>query len=198
MKEKRSEKVVAQKATVKKITETENLRSIRLQMLLPHLLALGIFVMITVLYFSPMLLDNKMINQNDIIQWKGMSKELTDYYNQKGEHSLWTNSMFGGMPAFQISLSYEGNLLQYLDKILGLGFPHPSELLLIAFVCFYILLVVLRVNPWLAIGGALAFGLCSYNLIILEAGHTSKMPAIANKRHSAPVIYRLNFIFLIR
>nr|MBA2407815.1 hypothetical protein [Chitinophagales bacterium] len=179
MKEKRNEKVVAQKVIIKKSDGTENTSTSTVQMLPPHLIALGIFALITVLYFAPMLLDNKMFNQNDIIQWKGMSKELLDYQKETGKNSLWTNSMFGGMPAFQISNMYEGNLLQYLDKILGLGFPHPSQLLLISFVCFYILLIGLRINPWLAIGGALAFGLCSYNLIILEAGHTSKMHAIA-------------------
>jgi hypothetical protein len=178
MKEKKSEKVAAQKVMVQKNIVTEKPQANTFQLLLPHLVALGIFALTTVLYFSPMLLDNKVINQNDIIQWKGMSKEVTDYHNATGENTLWTNSMFGGMPAFQISLMYEGNLLQYIDKILGLGFPHPSQLLLIAFVCYYVLLTVLRLNPWLAIGGALAFGLSSYNLILLEAGHTSKLHAI--------------------
>src|SRR4249919_3329364 len=93
------------------------------QKLLPHIVAVAVFAFITVLYFSPMILDNKEINQSDFIQWKGASKELSDFREKTGTEALWTNSMFGGMPSFLISTSYKGNLIQYLEKITMLGFP---------------------------------------------------------------------------
>src|SRR5262245_4357050 len=77
---------------------------------LPHVIAIAIFAFVTVLFFSPMLIDNKVIEQSDILQGKGMSKEIVDFRNATGKEPLWTNSMFGGMPAFQISVLYKGNL----------------------------------------------------------------------------------------
>lgn len=147
--------------------------------LLPHIIAIAVFAAITTAYFSPMILDNKVMEQGDILQGKGMSKEIVDYRGKTGKEVLWTNSMFGGMPAFQISVLYHGNLLQYIDKILSFGFPHPAELLFLAFLCFYIMLLVMQVNPWLAITGAIAYTLSSYDLVILDAGHNSKMHAMA-------------------
>ena len=148
------------------------------QMILPHIIAVAVFIVITFLYFSPMLVGNKMIQESDIIHNRGMSKELADYRAKTGKEALWTNTMFGGMPGYQISVYYNGNFVRYIDKIISLGFPHPSELLFIALISFYILMIVLGVNSWLAIAGAIAYALCSYDLILLEVGHTSKMHAI--------------------
>ncbi len=149
------------------------------QEILPHAIAILIFVAITFLYFNPMLTGDKVINQGDILQGKGASKELADYRaSHNGEEALWTNSMFSGMPAFQISTYYYGNLARYIDKVLSLGFPHPSRLLFIALLGFYILLIALSVNPWLSIAGAVAFALSTYDLVILTAGHNSKMGAL--------------------
>ncbi|MEP7128986.1 MAG: hypothetical protein ABI729_08965, partial [Chitinophagales bacterium] len=178
MKEKRKEKAEAEKITSDKKTVAANQGSGFIQQAIPHVVAVMIFVFVNLLFFSPMVLDNKMIQQSDIIHFKGVSKELTDYYQQNGKTTLWTNSQFGGMPTFQMGAKYEGNLLQYIEKIAALGFPHPSQLLLFAFLGFYILLILMGVSPWLAIGGALAYGLGSYNMILLEAGHTSKLHAI--------------------
>ena len=150
-----------------------------LRTLAPHLAAIGIFLMITMLYFSPML-EGMKLQQGDIMQYKGASHELTDYREaHNGEEALWTNSMFGGMPAYQISTLFHGNLLGVLDNIMGLGLPYPSSLLFMCFIGFYFLLIVLRVDPWLAITGGVAFGLSSYNLIVLAAGHNSQTHAIA-------------------
>lgn len=140
--------------------------------------AIVIFAVITFLYFSPMLIDGKAIQQGDIVQGKGASKELSDYRKANGKEALWTNSMFGGMPAFQISTVYNGNLARYIDKILTLGFPHPSQLIFIAFVGFFLLLLTLDISPWLSIAGAIAFGLSTFNLILIDAGHNSELGAI--------------------
>lgn len=178
MKEKHKEKPETIKGSAgKKSTETIQGSGI-FQLVFPHVVAVLVFVFVNLLFFSPMVLDNKMIQQSDIIHYKGVAKELGDYYEKHGKTTLWTNSQFGGMPTFQMGAKYEGNLIQYIEKFAALGFPHPSQLLLFAFLGFYILLILLGISPWLAIGGALAYGLGSYNLILLEAGHTSKLHAI--------------------
>ncbi len=145
----------------------------------PYLAALVTFLVITLVFFGPMLLDGKVLPQGDINQYDGMSKEIKDYREQHHAEPLWTNSMFGGMPAFQISTIYSGNLVQYVEKALGIGLPEYTGYLFIACLGFYLLLLVLRVNPWLSIAGAVGYALASYNLIILEAGHNTKMHAIA-------------------
>lgn len=145
----------------------------------PYIAALITFVVITMVFFGPMLLDSKVLPQGDINQYDGMSKEIRDFREAHHSEPLWTNSMFGGMPAFQISTYYNGNLVQYVEKLLGIGLPEFTGYLFIACIGFYILLLVLSVNPWLAIAGAVGYSLASYNLIILEAGHNTKMHAIA-------------------
>lgn len=146
---------------------------------LPHLLAFFAFIIVTVIFFSPMLFDGKVIQQGDIQQYNGAANAIKEFRDKTHTEPLWTNSMFGGMPSFQISTLYFGNLTKYVNSVLSLGFPQYSAYLFIACVGFYILLLVLEVSPWLAILGAIAYALSSYNLIILEAGHNSKMHAIS-------------------
>ncbi len=151
---------------------------------LPYLGAIGIFLVITMIYFSP-LLEGKRILQSDIINFQGMSKEIVDFRTSTGQEPLWTNSMFGGMPAYQISAVYSSNLIGFLDKIFTLNLPHPANLVFLYFIGFFILLLIMRVDPWLAIVGAIAFAFSSYFFIIIEAGHNSKAHAIG---YMAPVI----------
>ncbi len=143
----------------------------------PHAVALIIFVVVTFIYFRPVL-SGKQLMQGDIERHKGMSKEIFDYRVAKNQEPLWTNSMFGGMPAYQISTLYPGNWLTTLDKVFKLFIPYPVGYFFLYFVGFYILLLCLRINPWLALIGALSYGLSSYFLIILEAGHNSKANAL--------------------
>ena len=150
----------------------------------PFLAAIVIFVIIIMVYFNP-LLEGKKIKQSDISQWKGMSKEIVDFREKTGEEPLWTNSMFGGMPAYQISVQYKANLIKYIDEIFKLSLPHPAGLAFLYFIGFFILLIVLKINPWLSIAGAIAFAFSSYFFIIFEAGHNSKAHAIA---YIAPVL----------
>ena len=91
----------------------------------PYLAILVIFVLITLIYFNP-LLSGKKLNQGDIKNFKGMSKEIVDYREKTGEQPLWTNSMFGGMPAYQISVKHDTNLFKYIDSFLMLGLPRPA------------------------------------------------------------------------
>ncbi|MCX6270219.1 MAG: YfhO family protein [Bacteroidetes bacterium] len=152
--------------------------------ILPWIIAVIVFYVITLAYFNP-LLQGKSLRQSDIIHFKGVSKEIADYRAQYGKEPLWTNSLFGGMPAFQISTVYPSNLTTYFDKILLAGLPHPANLVFLYALGFFILLMVLGVNPWLAIAGAIGFSFSSYFFIILEAGHNSKAHAIGLM---APVI----------
>ena len=152
--------------------------------ILPYASAIIIFIVITLIYLSP-LLEGQRLRQSDIIQHKGMSKEIVDYREKAGIDPLWTNSMFGGMPAYQISVKYKGNLVRFIDDILQLGLPHPAGLIFLYLLGFFILLIVLKVDPWLSIGGAIAFGFSSYFFIIFEAGHNSKAHAIG---YMAPVL----------
>ena len=167
-----------------KVEATKNVRSTtpsnsNFSKFLPHIVAVGIFFVITLLFFSPFLLDNKMIQQGDIRQWEGMSKETRDFYEKNHKDALWTNAMFGGMPTFQIMQYENGNVLKYVDKTLTLFLPEYTGFIFLASISFYILLLCMGVNPWLAIIGGIAYSLSSYNLIILEAGHNTKMHAIA-------------------
>lgn len=146
---------------------------------LPYIAAIVSFAIITFIFFAPMITEDKVIYQGDIVQHEGMSHEIAKFREQYHSEPLWTNSMFGGMPAFQISTLYKGNLLQYADNILGIGFPQYSAYIFIACLAFFLLLLALEVKVWLALIGGIAYALSAYNLIILEAGHNTKMHAIA-------------------
>ncbi|MCX6283155.1 MAG: YfhO family protein [Bacteroidetes bacterium] len=150
----------------------------------PYLAALVIFLVITMSFLSP-LIEGKQILQSDIMHWKGAAKEITDFRDKTGQEPLWTNSMFGGMPAYQISTRYNGNVLGFLDNILTLGLPHPANMVFLYFLGFFILLLVLGLNPWLSVAGAIAYAFSSYFFIIIEAGHNSQAHAIG---YIAPVL----------
>jgi hypothetical protein len=144
----------------------------------PHILVLLIFIAISFIYFSPVL-EGKKLDQHDIKTYKGMSKEIKDFRESTGEEALWTNSMFSGLPAYQISVKYKKNLIQYVDKILTLGLPRPVNLLFLYLLGFYILLLTLKVDYRIAFIGSIAFAFSSYFFIIIQAGHMSKAHAIA-------------------
>ena len=144
----------------------------------PHFIVLLIFVAISFIYFSP-LIEGKMLEMHDIKQWQGMSKEITDFRNETGEEALWTNSMFSGMPAYQIAARSNGNLIQYVAKIITFGMPRPANLLFLYLLGFYILLLSLKIDYRLSAIGAIAFAFSSYFFIIIQAGHMTKAQAIA-------------------
>ncbi|RYE15605.1 MAG: hypothetical protein EOP51_26715, partial [Sphingobacteriales bacterium] len=109
---------------------------------------------------------------------KAMQKEIMDVKERDGKGPLWTNQMFGGMPAFQIWVQYPYNITTYgIDIIKGV-FPDPVGTVLLYLLGAYLLFCVLRVNPWLAAAGAIAIAFTSYNFIIIAAGHSSKALAI--------------------
>ncbi len=158
-------------------------KTLRNQLIKHALVVIG-FIAVTMIYFSP-LLENKALKQGDIDHWYGGAKEILDFRKAHNTEPLWTNSMFGGMPAYQISVLYPSNLIQYVNKVLTLGIPNPANYVFLYFLGFYLLLLVLRIDWRLAALGALAFGLSSYFFIIIEAGHNTKAEAIG---YMAPVL----------
>jgi len=157
---------------------------ISLQKITPYLIAIVLFALLSIMYFSPVIEGKKLV-QGDIARFKGMAKEIQDYREQTGEEALWTGGMFSGMPAYMTSVKYKGNQIKTIDKILQLGLPHPANLMFLYFIGFFILLLAMRINPWVSLVGALAFTFASYNFIIIEAGHNTKAHAIA---YMAPVV----------
>lgn len=151
---------------------------------LPHVVAIAIFATISCIYFSPYF-DGYSLRQGDIDNYRGMSKELSDFRDKTGEDPLWTNSMFGGMPTYQISVKHSNNWFKVVDKVIKLGLPGPLGVLFMAMLGFYILCLCLKVDPWIAIVGAIGFGMASIFFLFLGAGHTSKMNALA---YMAPVL----------
>ncbi len=148
--------------------------------LLPHIVAVLIFFSISAFLYYPILIENKTLIQNDINQGAGASSEITKNRNELDKEILWTNSMFSGMPSYLISLRWSGNELMNLTQdILTLHLPRTVAENFLAFLTFYILLLVFGVRPWLAIGGALAYGLSTFYVISIIAGHMWKVRAIA-------------------
>jgi len=147
--------------------------------LLPYLTALLLFVAIAVVYFYPVL-QGYSVKTTDITQHRGMASELNAHRDKFDEEPLWVGNMFSGMPAYQVStVRYDGSILGIFYKIMTLGFSYPIGLLILYLTGFYILLLCLKIDPWLAIVGAIAFAFSTYFIIIVEAGHTSKAFAIS-------------------
>ena len=149
----------------------------------PHIAAFLLFVVISFMYFSPVL-EGKQLLGHDTESWMCMAKETLDYNATHNDVTLWTNSMFGGMPTYQISMTQPYNLIKYVEDLIHI-FPNTVYNLMLYLIGFYILLLAFKVNPWLAIVGAIAFSFASYNFIIILAGHNSKAITIA---YMAPLI----------
>jgi len=145
---------------------------------LPHIVAIALFIIIPILYFLPAL-EGKVLFQSDIANFLGVVKEITDFRAKFHSEPLWTNSQFGGMPAYQISVSYPANLIQYLFNILIGALPFPAGIIFTMCLGFYILMNVLKANPWVSIIGSFAYAFASFFFVVLAAGHNSQANAIA-------------------
>ena len=145
---------------------------------LPHLIVLFLFWLGTALYFKPAVFDNKPLKQGDAVTWTGNAQEITEHRNKYHEEPLWTNSMFGGMPAYTISVIYNGEVLEYLENSSRWVLPYPVSIIFVSLVCFYIFGLSMRMSPVAAAFGALAFTFFSFNIVSMEAGHNSKVRAM--------------------
>lgn len=146
---------------------------------LPHLLAIFIFAIVAIVYCQPAL-EGKVLQQSDVTQWKGMAQDALNYKAQNGTTPLWTNSMFGGMPTFQITgIPVSSYSIGALDGIFTLYLTEPVGLFFLASICFYFLVQVLGFSTLIGIIGGLAYSYATYNPIIVVVGHMTKMHAIA-------------------
>ncbi len=157
----------------------------KLKSILPHLLAVFILLLIAVFYMKPVVFKKKELIQGDVVNFLGMSKEIVDFREETGEEPLWTNSMFGGMPAYQISVAYPSNWAKKALKAMNQLLPRPVNYLFFMLAGAYFMFLMMGVGWRYALAGSIAFGLASYTLIIIEAGHNSKVHAMA---YMAPVI----------
>ena len=148
------------------------------KVVLPHVAAVVFFLGLTIAYFSPIVFDNKDLVQGDMVAVEGMGKVVKEFHEQTGEHTLWNPNMFSGMP--ETSRAMPANIWYQASNLTRLGLPLYHMGIFFAYLIgFYIFMLCMGANVWLAVLGALAYSLASYNLIIIEAGHVTKGYAMA-------------------
>ena len=163
--------------------------------ILPYMVGIVVFVVVAVVYCAP-LLEGKVLLQGDINNWKGAAQEARAFYDENGTRTWWTNSMFSGMPTYQITGSLpSGEVRGGMETIGHLGMTGNWEIIGVIFAYFFGFFLMLRcfnVNPWLSIVGGLAIGFSTYFFLIIPAGHMSKAIALG---YLAPVIGGFYAIF---
>jgi len=179
-------------ASWKLLSVLKDMNKIDFKKIIPHLVAVLVFIIASFVYFSPVL-NNKQLAQSDMGQFDGMSKSLIDYHKSTGDYSEWTNSMFSGMPAYQLVNGHNYNILEYIAKPLTLGkYNLSAGVFFLLALGFYIFMVSLRVNPWMSIFAGLIYALGSYNIIIIGVGHITKAWAMSMM---APVFAGMILVF---
>ena len=149
------------------------------KVLFPHAIAIIIFFVVALIFNNPAF-EGKVLQQHDVREWKGMAQNSFQYKDKNGHFPLWTNGIFSGMPAYQITgISDNPISVGYIGLIFNGGLPKPAGAFFLACICFYFLTQVLRINSYVGIIGALAYAYATYNPIIIGAGHDTKMNAIA-------------------
>ena len=163
--------------------------------MLPYLVGIIVFIAVAMVYCAPVL-QGKVLVQGDVNNWKGAAQEARTFYQEEGYSPWWTNSMFSGMPTYQITGSLpSGEMRNGMAKVAHLGMEGGWETIGIIFAYFFGFFLMLRcfkVNPWLSIIGGLAIGLSTYFLLIIPAGHVTKAMALG---FLAPVIGGFYAIF---
>lgn len=145
---------------------------------LPHILIILGFLFVAFIYTSPVL-QNKRLSQNDIIQAQSAAKPLKEHHEKTGKLSFWADNMFSGMPAYMVYTDYPNSITSRIGRFITYILPSPTNLIFLSFIGFYFLMIVLRYDPYISAVGAIAFTFASYNIINIDAGHFSKVLAIA-------------------
>ena len=163
--------------------------------ILPYVVGVVVFIAVAMVYCAPAL-QGKVLVQGDVNNWKGAAQEARTFYQEEGYSPWWTNSMFSGMPTYQITGSlHTGELRTNLENIAHAGFKGDWQVIGIIFAYFFGFFIMLRcfkVNPWLSIIGGLAIGFSTYFFLIIPAGHVTKAVALG---FLAPVIGGFYAIF---
>lgn len=155
------------------------MKSFQLKQALPHLLAIGIFLLVSLILCKPGLDSNLVMRQGDISGWQGMSHQSFQYKEQHGHFPLWTTNMFSGMPGYQIAMEGYWSPIGTIDRAFQLWLPQPFNFFFLACIGFYILCLCLGVRLIPSIIGSIAFAYCSFSPIIVAAGHNTQMLALA-------------------
>ncbi len=151
-----------------------------LKRILPDLVAIVLFALLSFVYFFPADIEGRMLFQHDTAAGVGIGQEAKEYYEQTGERTRWTNSVFGGMPTYQISPSYDSNKpLQWVQKVYQLFLPSYVCLTFILMLGFYILLRAFGLSVWLSTLGGILWAFSSYFFILISAGHIWKFITLA-------------------
>jgi hypothetical protein len=154
------------------------MKNLNFKKILPHLIAVIIFFIVAVIYCKPAL-QGKVVQQSDIQGWRGMAQQSFEFKDKYGHYPLWTNSMFSGMPAYQIAFDPRTKItVGYLTSVLTLGLPIPVSFFFIACICFYFLSLVAGANPWVSILGGLAYAYSTFDPVIISVGHNTQMMSI--------------------
>ncbi len=149
------------------------------QRIQPHVIAVGIFLIISAIYCAPAF-KGQVVSQHDAEGWQGIAQQSIVFKEKHGYYPLWTNSIFSGMPAFQVALDAKINItISWIHFIFARIVPEPVSLFFLACLGFYILCNVLGIRNRLAILGALAYAFSSYNAVITAVGHTTKFSSMA-------------------
>jgi hypothetical protein len=142
----------------------------------PYLLAVALFMVISVIYFSPVL-EGKKLQSSDGMQFKGMAKEIVDYREATGKEALWSNNMFSGMPAYLTSTLYSGEIFSKIQKSVT-AISQPVMILTFSFVFFFILCILLDIGVWTAFAASLAYGMMTFTFVVMVTGHLTKAHAL--------------------
>jgi hypothetical protein len=154
------------------------MNSINWKKLTPHIIALVIFILAAVVYCKPTT-EGKVVTESDMTQWRGEIQQMQLYKNTHGHFPLWSNSMFSGMPGFQIALEGKNPVsLAFFHDIFKLWLPIPIAFFFLLCISLYFLAQVLRINPWISIIAALAYAYASFTAILVVAGHETEILAM--------------------
>lgn len=148
-----------------------------LKKLLPHIIAIVVFIIVAALFCKPAL-EGNVLDQDDITKWKGIAQNSFDYKEKNGHFPLWNPNLFSGMPNYQIAMEGK-SVLPDMFKILSFGLPKPLNFFFLACIGFYILCLALRARPVIAMLGGLAYAFSTYNAVVISAGHDTQMFATA-------------------
>ncbi|MCD8310556.1 MAG: YfhO family protein [Prevotellaceae bacterium] len=151
-----------------------------LKRILPDVIAIVAFMALSFVYFFPADIEHRILFQNDTAAGAGAGHEIATYYEQTGERSRWTNALFGGMPTYQISPSYDSNEpLRWTQKVYRLFLPSYVQLSFIMLLGFYILLRAFGMPAGMAALGGIVWAFSSYFFILISAGHIWKFVTLA-------------------
>lgn len=147
--------------------------------LLPHAIAIGIFLVVAVIFCKPAL-EGKVLSQSDVSHWKGMAQDLFNYKATHGHYPLWNNNLFGGMPAYQIAMEAANPITPiYFHQVFMLFLGKPIGFFFLLCIGFYFLSQVIGTKSWIGILGSIAYAYATYDPIIIAVGHDTKMQAMA-------------------